>query len=171
MANQAIEARPQGNFPADDPTQALIQDHEFVKQLMQSYLNTQDKQVKAMAGPQICEALQMHTSLEEAVFYPRVQQLDEALVARCEDDHQAADKLIDQLLSLKPGEQEYDQVMKQLQDAIISHITIEEQQLFPAVRSSSLNLQDLALQMQAYESNMAATQAAGSQSQRPGAQH
>ena len=171
MANQAIEARPQGSFPSSDPTLALIQDHEFVKQLMQRYLGTEDQQVKAMAGPQICEALQMHTSLEEAVFYPRVQQLDEALIHRCEDDHQAADQLITQMQSHAPGEEEYEQLMKQLHDAIISHITIEEQQLFPAVRASSLNLQDLALQMQAYESNLVASQASGSQQSRPGTQH
>ncbi len=171
MANQTIEARPQGSFPADDPTQALIQDHEFVKQLMQRYLNTQDAQVKAMAGPQICEALQMHTTLEEAVFYPRVQALDSALIDRCESDHQQADELITQLQSLQPGDEEYDDLMQQLQQAILSHITMEEQQLFPMVRSSSINLQDMALQMKAYEANLISSQAAGSSSRRPGAQH
>ncbi len=171
MANQTIEARPQGNFPSDDPTRALIQDHEFVRQLMQRYLGTQDPQVKQMAGPQICEALQMHTSLEEAVFYPRVQELDAALIDRCEEDHQQADELITQLQALRPGEEEYDKLMKQLQDAILSHIIIEEQQLFPAVRASSLNLQDLAMQMQAYEANLVASQAAGGHAQRPGTQH
>ena len=171
MANQTIEARLQGNFPADDPTQGLIQDHEFVKQLMQRYLSTQDTQVKAMAGPQICEALQMHTSLEEAVFYPRVQALDSALIDRCVDDHQQADELITQLQSLKPGDAEYDHLMQQLQQAILSHITVEEQQLFPMVRSSSINLQDLALQMKAYEANLVSSTAAGSQTGRPGAQH
>ena len=171
MANQTIEARQQGNFPSDDPTQGLIQDHEFVKQLMQRYLETQDVQVKAMAGPQICEALQMHTSLEEAVFYPRVQELDSALIDRCEDDHQQADELITQLQALTPGDEEYDNLMQQLQQAILSHIAVEEQQLFPMVRSSSINLQDLALQMKAYESNLVSSQAAGEQTRRPGAQH
>lgn len=171
MANQTIEARQQGSFPAEDPTQALIQDHEFVKQLMQRYLGTQDAQVKAMAGPQICEALQMHTSLEEAVFYPRVQALDAALIDRFEEDHQQADELITQLQSLNPGDEEYDDLMQQLQQAILSHITMEEQQLFPMVRSSSINLQDLALQMQAYEANLVSSQASGGQSKRPGTQH
>ena len=171
MANQTIEARRQGNFPSQDPTRALIQDHDYVKQLMQRYLSTPDQQVKTMAGPQICEALQMHASLEEAVFYPKVQALDPALVERCESDHQAADELIEQLQSLQPGAEEYEQLMKQLQDVIVSHITIEEQQLFPVVRSSSINLQDLALTMQAYESNLIAAQAASGRSWQPGSQH
>jgi hemerythrin superfamily protein len=171
MANQTIEARQQGNFPADDPTRALMQDHEFVRQLMQRYVSTQDVQVKAMAGPQICEALQMHSSLEEAVFYPRVQELDPALIDRCEEDHHQADEMIAQLQSLKPGDEDYDGLMQQLQQAILSHITMEEQQLFPMVRSSSINLQDLALQMKAYEANLISGQGAGAPSRRPGAQH
>ncbi len=171
MANPTIEVRQQGNFPADDPTKSLIHDHEFVKQLMQRYMSTQDKQVKAMAGPQICEALQMHTSLEEAVFYPRVRELDSALIDRCESDHQQADQLITQMQSLKPADEAYDNLMQQLQEAILSHITVEEQQLFPRVRASSINLQDLALQMKAYETNLVSGQAAGSQSRRPGAPH
>jgi len=168
MANQAIEARRQGSFPASDPTQALIQDHEFVKQLMQRYLSTEDQQVKAMAGPQICDALQMHTSLEEAVFYPRVQDIDPALVEKCEDDHQQADELLVQLQELQPGESAYDDLMQQLQDIVIPHIELEEQQLFPAIRNAGIDLQDLALRMQAYESNLISTQAASGRGTQPG---
>jgi hemerythrin superfamily protein len=167
MDNQMIEARQQGNFPSNDPTQGLIQDHEFVKKLMHRYLDTQDMQVKAMAGPQICEALQMHISLEEAVFYPRVREL----VDRCETDHERADELITQLQALTPGGEEYDTLMQQLQQTILSHITLEEQQLFPKVRSSSINLQDLALKMKAYESTLVSDHASGGQTRRPGAQH
>jgi hypothetical protein len=58
--------------------------------------------------------------------------------------------------------------MQQLRDAIVAHIEIEEQQLFPAIRNSAMDLQDLALRMQAYESNLISTQAASSQSSQPG---
>ena len=100
MANQTIEARRQGNFPSQDPTRALIQDHDYIKQLMQRYLSTEDQQVKAMAGPQICEALQMHTSLEEAVFYPKAQPLDPALVQRCEEDHHLGYELMKRMANI-----------------------------------------------------------------------
>ena len=171
MTNQMIEARQQGNFPSNDPTQGLIQDHEFIKKLMHRYLETRDAQVKAMAGPQICETLQMHISLEEAVFYPRVRELDMELLDCCETDHQRADELIMQLQGLTPGHEEYETLMKQLQQTILSHIALEEQQLFPKVRSSSINLQDLAVKMKAYESNLVSGQAASGQARQPGAQH
>lgn len=163
MAENMIEARSQGSFPMDDPTQGLLHDHQFVRQLMRRFFSTQDQKVKQYAGPKICEALLQHTRLEEAVFYPAVQKLDSAMVTHCLDDHHAADELIEQLQSLSPGDTDYDGLMKQLHEVITAHIELEEQKLFPLVRQSSLNLQDLALRMQAYESSIVSTQASSSQ--------
>ncbi len=170
MAQDKPTPRAQGSFSLDDPTQALIQDHNYVRLLFQHYLSTQDAKVKQQAGPQICDALRLHTSVEDAVFYPGVQSVDTALVDQCEADHQQAEAMLDQLQALQPGESSYDELMQQLRDAIVAHIDIEEQQLFPAVRQSTLDLQDLALKMQGYESNLLSTQARGRQGTQPGGQ-
>ena len=61
------------------------------------------------------------------------------MITRCLDDHHAADELIEQLQNLSPGDSAYDGLMKQLHEAITAHIELEEQQLFPLVRQSSLN--------------------------------
>lgn len=172
MAQDTIEARNQGSFPMDDPMHGLEQDHRYVKQLMQRYLSTHDQLVKQQAGPQICTALELHSALEETVFYPRVQDVDTTLVDHCVDEHQEADQLIRQLRGLEPGTPDYDDLMQQLHDAVMAHIQEEESQLFPAVRDSSLDLLDLALQMQAFEANMVSAQAISSQSNfRPDQMH
>lgn len=168
MAQDKLQTRDRGSFPLDDPTQSLMHDHNYVRQLMQRYLGTRDKGVRGQAGPQICEALQMHTTLEEAVFYPHVRTLDPALVEKCQDDHQVADELLVQLQELQAGEPAYDELMQQLQDCVIAHMEVEEQQLFPAVRNAGMDLQDLALRMQAYESNLISTQAASGRGAQPG---
>ena len=63
-------------------------------------------------------------------------------------------------------------LLQQLHDAVMAHIQEEESQLFPAVRDSSLDLRELALQMQAFEANMVSTQAMRSQSNlRPDQMH
>ena len=165
MTQDTVSARKQGSFPANDPMQGLIQDHHYVRQLMQRYLSTHDLQVKQQAGPHICEILGLHTSLEEATFYPRVQVLDSALVERCLDDHQQADQLMKQMQNLEPGIPEYDELMQKLHDCIVEHVTMEEEQLFPIVRDSSLDLHEMALQMQLYESNLVAAQASQSAQQ------
>lgn len=167
MAQDKLQARGQGSFSLDDPTQGLMHDHNYLRQLMQHYLRTQDEQVRQQAGPQICEALQTHTMLEEAVFYPRVQTLDPALVEKCLNDHQDIDELLLQLNKLQPAEKAYVDLMQKLHDALISHIEVEEQQLFPAVRNSAMDLKDLALRMQAYESNLISTQAASGKRSQP----
>lgn len=163
MAENITAARSHGSFPMDDPTQGLLHDHQFIRQLMQRYLQTQDPKIKQYAGPRICEALLQHTRLEEAVFYPAVQKLNIAMITRCLDDHHTADEIIEQLHHLSPGDSAYDSLMKQLHDTITAHIDLEEQQLFPLVRQSSLNLQDLTLRMQAYESSVVSAQAGSSQ--------
>jgi hemerythrin superfamily protein len=159
MSEKKIEARSQGSFPMDDPTQGLLHDHQFIRQLLQRYLSTQDQKVKQYAGPRICEALLQHTRLEEAVFYPAVEKLDVAMTTRCLDDHHAVDELIEQMQNLLPGDSAYDELVMHLNEAIQAHMELEEQQLFPLVRKSSLNLQDLALRMQSFESSVVSAQA------------
>ncbi len=73
-----------------------------------------------------------------------------------------------QLQELQPGEAAYDDLMQQLHDIVVAHIELEEQQLFPAIRTAGIDLQDLALRMQAYESNLISTQAASSRGAQPG---
>ncbi|MGB4346523.1 MAG: hemerythrin domain-containing protein [Burkholderiaceae bacterium] len=164
---QTIEARSRGHFPADDPMQGLEHDHNYVRQLMQRYLSTSDQQIKQQAGPRICEALEMHTSVEEATFYPRVEQFDPDMIERCLSDHEEADQLIMRLQNLSAGEPEYDALMQELHDVVIAHMALEEEQLFPAVREAAIDLHELANNMQAYESNLVAAQASQS-AQRPG---
>ena len=162
MTQDIIEARNQGSFSSDDPTKGLEHDHNYVRKLMQNYLSSQDSAVKKNVGPRICEALEMHTSLEEAIFYPRVKALNNTLIDRCLEDHQHADDLIKQMQEFEPGEADYDDLMQQLHDSVTEHMRIEEQQLFTEVRDSDIDLHDLALQMQAYESNLVAAQASQS---------
>ena len=168
MAQDVSQARSQGNFSLTDPTQALIHDHNYVKQLMQRYLSAKQPLVKKQAGPEICSALQTHSRLEESVFYPRVHELNPTLVDQFESDHQTADEIIEKMQALEAGEAEYDELMQRLQEAITAHIELEESQLFPLVRTSNMDLQDLELRMQAFESNIVATQAIGTPRAQPG---
>lgn len=159
MDMDPIENRSSGGFPVDDPMQALEKDHDFVKQLFEEFLNTDDMPVKQQAGPRILMLLEMHSALEEAIFYPVVQSLDEDLVDECEEQHAQADQLIQQLKSMEVSDPQYEQLLQQLCDAVLQHIDIEENQLFPVVRQSNLDLEAMGLEMQAYEANMVAMQA------------
>lgn len=163
---QAFSPRSPGDIAIDDPTQSLIQDHTYIKQLFQRYFSTQNIPVQQDTGEQICAALHLHTALEEAVFYPTVESLDPKLVAQCEQDHETADELVAQLQALEPEDSAYEAIMHQLHKDVIAHMAVEEDTLFPLVRKAAIDLHDLALRMQAYESGIGARQSSGSPYQR-----
>lgn len=167
MDMEPHEQRRQQGFPSDDPLQALKADHDFVRKLFDRYLQTQDMKVKEEAGPRILQLLEMHTSLEESVFYPRVRSVDASLIDRCEDEHQQAKQMMAQLKGMNPGDQQCDQLFRQLADAIIRHVDSEEQQLFPKVQQAGLDLNAIGLEMQAFESNIVSTQARQSEQRAP----
>jgi hemerythrin superfamily protein len=153
-------------FPIDQPMEALKKDHEIVRQLFDRYLNTRDVEVKRQAAPQIFSLLELHTSLEEATFYPAVRQVDASLVDEGEEEHHEAKRMIEQLKGMQPGDPQCDQMMQQLCDAVMHHVQEEEQKLFPEVERANLDLSAIGLQMQMFESNAVAAQAKASE--RPG---
>ena len=160
------ERRGSAGFPVDQPIEALKTDHHIVKQLFDHYMNTQDMNVKKQAGPQAVLLVEMHSRLEESVFYPQVHEVDSTLVDNCENEHQQVDDMIARLKSMDAGDAQYDQLFRQMATAVLRHIDTEEQQLFPKVMQANLDMSALGAQMQMFESNMLATQAR--ESDRPG---
>jgi hemerythrin superfamily protein len=159
MDTDPMDMNPVGNrqsegFPVDQPLQALEKDHHYVRELFGHFLNTQDVLVKQQAGPHILMALEMHAALEEAVFYPSVRSVDPALVKECEEEHAQADQLIQQLKGMDVTDPQCDRMFRHLCDAVLHHIEVEENRLFPAVRQSNIDMEALGLEMQAFEANM-----------------
>jgi hypothetical protein len=50
-------------------------------------------------------------------------------------------------------------LVRELLDAVLSHIRQEEQQLFPELRQAKLDLTSIGLEMQAFEANLVHMQA------------
>lgn len=153
------DADGRSGFPVGQPLQALKQDHDFIRQLFDRYLNTQDLNVKEEVAPRLLLQLEMHTALEENCFYPRVHNLDASLVDECEQEHEQAKQMIQQLKGLDIGTPQCEQLFQQLAGAIQHHIDIEENQLFPRVQQSNLDFNAMGLEMRDFEANMVARQA------------
>jgi len=148
-----------GESLADQPMEALRKDHHFVRQLFDRYLNTQDMQIKREAGPRILALLEMHMAVEEAIFYPKVHEVDAQLVDHGEQEHEEAKRLMLQLKNIDIDDPQCDALYKQLAGTILHHIETEEQQLFPKVQQANLDLTEIGLQMMAFESNMVSAMA------------
>lgn len=147
---------------ADDPITALTRDHDLVRKLADTYFNSQDMEVKKQAAIQLLQAIHTHSRLEESIFYPNVRCIDEGLVGHFEQDHLKVDDLLATLQGMAPDEARAEPMMREMLNAVLSHIDEEENQLFPRLRQSNADMSDIGLQMQSFEANLIHMQAQAS---------
>ncbi|SNS64811.1 Hemerythrin HHE cation binding domain-containing protein [Noviherbaspirillum humi] len=151
-----------GAFPVDRPVEALLRDHNMVRKLVETYRNSQSLEVKQEAAPQILMLLDMHSKLEETVFYPAVRKLDPSLIGHFEEEHHKADDLVQSLQSMTMDDPQAEQMFQQLIDMTMHHIQEEENDFFPKLEQANLDMTEIGLQMQAFEANLVHMQAKAS---------
>lgn len=146
------------NIKSKDAIDLLKKDHQEVKLLFEKFQSLTDKSIvgKRKFATQICQALKLHTTLEEEIFYPAVRQsideqnvVDEALV-----EHAAAKNLITEIESMNPGDEFFDAKIKVLSEQIDHHVQEEEQVMFPKVQKSDLDLVSLAKDIKALKNEI-----------------
>lgn len=127
----------------------LEEDHREVEDLFDEFEKVEDVSAKEQLALKICMALQVHTRIEEEIFYPaargaieKPELIDEAIV-----EHASAKQLISEIEDMKPGEELYDAKVKVLQEQVHHHVEEEEGELFPQVEASKLNLEAVGKKM------------------------
>lgn len=139
------------NAKQTDALKLLINDHKEAKELFKQFeaLSDRSKASKKKIADQICDALTVHTKIEEEIFYPAIRKalkdddkLDEALV-----EHASAKDLIAQISEMDPGDDLYDAKLKVLSEQIEHHVGEEEDDMFPKVRKTDLDLVALGEEM------------------------
>jgi len=148
-----------GYSAIDHPLDWLLKDHELVRKLAGAYRNTQDREVKKQAAKQILQALHTHSRLEESVFYPRVRDVDPAMIAHFEDEHLKADDLVATLQGMTLDEPNADRLVHELIDLSLRHIEQEEQEFFPKLDQANMDLTPIGIEWQAAEANLIHIQA------------
>jgi hypothetical protein len=132
----------------------LKADHDEVKDLFDKYEKGKDKmsasQKQALATT-ICQMLTIHTTIEEEIFYPAVrEQMDdmEDLLDEANVEHQSAKELISQIEGMSPDDELYDAKVKVLGEYVKHHVKEEQNELFPEVRKSEIDLNALGEQLE-----------------------
>jgi hemerythrin superfamily protein len=135
----------------NDALSLLIKDHKDVKEMFEQFdgLSDRSKATKKKIADQICQALTVHTQLEEKIFYPAVREaindedlMDEALV-----EHASAKKLIKQIQGMEADDDLYDAKVKVLSEQVEHHVREEEDEMFPKVRKTHLDVNALGEKM------------------------
>ncbi|NEX62224.1 hemerythrin domain-containing protein [Noviherbaspirillum galbum] len=157
MDNDMMENR--GAFPVDQPIEALIRDHNTVRRLVEAYQQDHSREAKMQAAQQILTLLEMHSQLEEGVFYPAVRNIDPQMIGHFEQEHQKADDLVQALKNGSLDDQRSEQLLQQLIDMTMHHIQEEENDFFPKLQQANIDMTPIGLQMQAFEANLVHAQA------------
>jgi hemerythrin superfamily protein len=143
----------------------LRADHEEVSALFEKFEKGKsrlDAQRKGALAGEICQALTVHAKIEEEIFYPACrEQVDKAeeLLAEAKVEHQSLKELIAKIEAQEPGSEEHDAEVKVLGEYVKHHVREEQNELFPKVRKSDLDLKALGEQLMARKSELQGTRA------------
>jgi hemerythrin superfamily protein len=138
---------------SEDATKILVADHKEVKALFKQYEKLADAEAPAAEreaiATEICTKLTAHATVEEELFYPAAREAlsdDDDLVDEAAVEHATAKDLIAQIEGSSPDDDPlYDAKVKVLGEYIDHHVKEEEDEMFPKVRKSEMDLLALGL--------------------------
>lgn len=136
----------------NDAIKLLTNDHNKVKKLFKEFekiSKKKDGEGKEELAAQICKELTVHAQLEEEIFYPAVREAidDDELMNEAMVEHGSAKDLIAQIQSMAATDPMYDAVVTVLGEYINHHVEEEQNEMFPKVQKSEIDLEDLGLEM------------------------
>ena len=132
-----------------------MQDHKRVQKLFKDFekVDRDDEEAVRELVETACLELQIHSMLEEEIFYPAVRaqaatQAHEDLLNEAEVEHESVDELIAKLHDLEPDDPMYCAYFSVLAEYVKHHVKEEEGVLFPAAeKMPELDLKQLAEDM------------------------
>ena len=132
-----------------DAVDLLDADHKLVQKLFLDYQALSDDGAPSEARRQlalkICQDLNVHTQIEEEIFYPRVRAAikDDSLMEEALREHAEAKKAISRLQGMAPNDAAYDDTVKQLFATVMDHVMDEREQMFLKARYSTADLRGM----------------------------
>jgi hemerythrin superfamily protein len=123
-------------------TQLLKNDHDEVRGLFEEFRTAQEaddtQRMTEVAGT-VFEELEVHTTIEEEIFYPAIRDADEELgelVNESVQEHHVVDVLMNEMRDLPDGSDDWVAKMTVLIENVEHHAEEEEQEMFPTVEDA-----------------------------------
>ena len=142
-----------------DAIALLKADHRQVEGLFKEFEKASSAR-KGELAKTICQALRIHTSIEEEIFYPAFleQAGDEDIHHEAEVEHAGAKHLIDQIESADPGDDYFDAKVSVLSEMIKHHVREEEKPggMFAEARKAKMDLAALGAKLATRKAELAA---------------
>ena len=134
-----------------DAIALLREDHKKVAALFEEYEKARSVNVKRRLVETICQELTVHTAIEEEIFYPDVKAAlkDKELVPEARVEHASVKDLIAQVQDKEPDGEDFDAKVKVMGEFVKHHVKEEQNEMFPKVKKTKLDLMELGERMAA----------------------
>jgi iron-sulfur cluster repair protein YtfE (RIC family) len=108
-----------------------------------------DEDRKFELAAEICQALTVHATIEEEIFYPQVREAIDAedLMLEAEVEHDSAKYLIERIQEGEIDEVQLSAMIKVLKEYVNHHVEEEQRKMFPRVKRSDLDLQAMGTEL------------------------
>lgn len=121
-----------------DVYQIIKQDHETASRLMERIAESSERAVKTREEnfAKLRGELEAHTSAEQAIVYPALQEFDEtrALALEAIEEHAIVEQLLADLSGMDVGSEEWTAKFTVLKENIEHHVEEEENDMFDKAR-------------------------------------
>jgi len=145
--------------PAQDAIALLRADHAKVTDLFEQFEKARDDARKQKLAQTICMELTVHAQIEEEIFYPATREAlpkEDDLLDEAEVEHAGAKDLIAQIEAGSPADDKWDAKVTVLGEYIKHHVKEEQNEMFPKVRKTKLDLKALGAQLAARKEELLA---------------
>ena len=144
---------------ATDALTLLKADHEEVSEMLDDFEAASDDDKQDIAAG-ICTALTIHAQIEEEIFYPAAREVledeDAELVNEADVEHGTVKQLIAQIEDLDGSDDHFNAMVKVLGEYVKHHVAEEENQLFPKLEETDLDLAELGQRLAARKAELSA---------------
>ena len=108
-------------------------DHSHVMVTFHQYQKDKRPSVKKALADTICDALEIHATLEEEIFYPVMRKRDagEPFMHKAEPEHDEMRRLIAELRRTSGSDPRHDKLVMELMRDVMHHVADEETKLLP----------------------------------------
>ncbi|MFZ2031697.1 MAG: hemerythrin domain-containing protein [Vitreimonas sp.] len=138
---------------SQDAIALLKADHREVEGWFDDFEKTNSDSKKQKLADQICTALEIHTEIEEEIFYPACREagIEEDMMDEADVEHDGAKKLIAEIEDGRAGDDHWDAKVHVLGEMIKHHVKEEEQKdgMFAKAKKADLDLKELGEQLSA----------------------
>ncbi len=133
-----------------DALSLLRRDHKNVLSLLHRFEKTDQASEQRDLCEQIVSELRTHTEIEERVFYPYLREATarEDLFQEASIEHQTAKDLLNRLPKEEAGTPRMKAMMKVLGEYVAHHVQEEENEIFPQVERTGVDMKALGQALQ-----------------------